>query len=468
MRQAFHCNIAMRYILNGSSTDINSNYIKYILVEDMYESNIMPLVYVSVAVPNELYTTIISHESDGQFYLNVERQNVYSNTSIKHKSFSGLFTYMSSTSNPNYVEVLDVNTSTADNAYKVITVALMSMELLNAAKTSFNGIYGNIDTATLISKTLEGLNCVVKAPVYNTVFETEVIPALNSRKKLLSYIFQQSPFYDTNFIYFMDFDKTYLLDMNGEGCEVPGDGLHSVLFDISKVTTAEAYLDGIEEVNGAYMVYINPADTNVTPNKGQDKTANQIVNITEAGDVDWIDLDINRNIGSTTKQRFSRGTSSILEKNILESNTVIIELSKTYLDGSIFTPNKKYSIHNYADYANYNGTYTLLYKREIIHNEDGVFKSSVKLGLRKVGNIKSIGSELSNTISRTSSAVYNYNANPEYTTEAYAGTKTTNVARKTSGGYSSIGNPQPDARFAGPVKKIKARKSTDSLKKKFK
>jgi hypothetical protein len=50
-----------------------------------------------------------------------------------------------------------------------------------------------------------------------------------------------------------------------------------------------------------------------------------------------------------------------------------------------------YSIQNYVGHEENNGDYILTSKRQIILNNNGVFRSSCELGLRKVGKIKNIG-----------------------------------------------------------------------------
>lgn len=431
-RSAYKCNISMSFIKDNTEYKIDENFINYIMIENLYESNYMPVIYVSVRVVNDIYSQLIQSEKNGKVYLRIDRFNTYSNTSLSKTYIEDQFTYICSTSNPNYTQVLDDNTM--DQSYKQITLALMSMDILNKIKTSFNGIFGNIEHNTLIVKTLEGLNSVVKPVLYNPIHETIIIPAMNSKVKLLKFIFDECPFYDTNYIFFTDFNKTYLLDLTGEACD-GGDGqLSTVMLDIRELTQEHAYYDGMEEKNGAYYIYINPAHTNVSENKGMDKISNQLVTIDDDGKVEYVDLDINNNIDSEVKQTFRRGGDTILYKNIVESNTVIIELLKENIDSTVLTPNKEYVINNYADYADYNGKYTLLYKKEVIKNINGEFGLSVSLGLRKVGNITSIGrSVVEEAIRRSKSAVGRYTrTDTKITTTTSKKSNNGNIATPTS------------------------------------
>lgn len=511
-KKALQCDVNAILIVEEMAYEIDKNFIKYIVIEDQYLNYNIPIIYLSLALSTELYQIMVDNAKIGKFILSIQRINAYSSSSLFNDSIEGEFTYILSSENPNYSEDLEVNTRTADNSYSSIVIALFNMELLNKSKTSFNGSFSNIDVSTLMFKAVEDIEHVVmKAPKYNVEYETEVIPALNSRDKLLKYLFSQSPFYDTNYIFFMDFNRTYLIDMTGEGVEVDDGELPSVIFDIRNVSVAEAYFEGVEEINDAYYLYINPANCNVIPNEHQDKIANQLVGVSEEGEVTFTDLDVNRNEGSEDKQSFKRNINVTLMKNMMESNTIIIELEKEYIDGSIFTPNKIYHIQNYTNYEERNGDYILIYKREVIFNHAGVFNTATRFGLRKIGNIEEIGFESAQAAARSNSIIGSYTSNPSFITSPYTG-RVTRVASNSSSAVPrttpvKTSAPAPSSKqliksslnklslqkeeetaidvekeevstpknlgreinvaFAGPVRKLKSNNPTDSLRRKF-
>lgn len=424
-RSAYKCKISVSYILNNEETKLNPNFIKYIMIENLYESRYMPVIYVSIAVPNNLYTTILENEKTGKVYLSIYRYNVYSNSSIYRKYIEGQFTYILPSNDPNYAQELSNGNLDIDSYYRVITIGLISMDIMNLAKTSFNGIYGEIDCNTLILKALEGLPAVVKPPIYNPYYDTLLVPALNSKAKLINFIFDECPFYDTNYMFFMDFNRSYLLDLTGEYCDANDGQYKTVIIDIREVTTAQSYYEGMEIKNDSYYIYMNPANTIVTENKSTNKTINQLVSIHNDGTIDFADLNINNNDDSTVKQSFIRDGDIKLYKNMMESNTIVIEIAKDNLDSSVFTPNKEYIVNNYKDFSDYNGKYTLLYKKEIIKNISGEFGVSVLLGLRKVGNITSIGTQVSAAATRRNSSVaYRYKNTNKTTTSTAKKTNT--------------------------------------------
>lgn len=447
-REAYKAKLQISFILNNQTTEIGEKLVKYIMIENLYESRFMPVIYVSLSLGNELYTKIVENEKAGKIYLCIQKYNAYSGSALYKDYIKGQFTYILSTSNPNYSEELVGEDDQADAAYRTVTIALMSMELLNLSKTSFNGVYGNIDENTIIMKAMEGMPAVIKKPKYNPTFDTIMIPAMNSKKKLLKYIFQKCPFYDTNYMFFMDFNKAYLLDLTGESCPANDGQLNSIIIDIRKVTAEESYYEGMEVKNGAYALYVNPGQTNISENKGQDKVSNQFVFVEDTGAVDYVDLNINNHVDSDLKQSFKRGGNAKLYKNIAESNTVIIEMTKDNIDGSMITPNKEFYINNYEDYADYNGKYTLLYKKEIITNNNGSFGLSVCFALRKVGNIVALGDQVAISASKKS-------ASPRHKYSTKGNSKTTSTTNP---------NGTASSKQLPPVRRMKATSEFASLK----
>lgn len=391
MKTSFRCSVSCALITEeGEKYDINPNSIKYMVIEDLYYERYMPVIYLSVVLKNEIYSLVIEGEKTSKIFLSINRHNVYSDTALSTRDIMGQFTYILSSSNPNYAEDLS-DQETADNSYTGVTLGLMSMEINNDVHTSFNGIFASIDMETLLGKVMEGSTSVVKTPVYNPEFENIMIPSLPSKVKLLEFLFDQCPFYDTNFIYYHDFNKCYLIDRTGEFCDAHDGEEPTVYFDITELTSSRTYQDGMEFGDGFYNIIVNPAKTNVRVNKGYDKVSNQLVYIDDDGGISYMDLNINNNIDSELKQSFNRGANALVTKNNIESNTIFVNIIKEYIDSSLVTPNKEIIIKNYKKYEEYNGKYCLFYKKEILKNINGEFVSSTNFGLKKVGNIEHLG-----------------------------------------------------------------------------
>ena len=387
-RQAYTATVELAFDYNGIREDIDPEKIVYIMIEHDYENQVLPVIFISLSVNNDLYNKIVKYKESAKFYLNIKKSNKNSIASLSKKSISGSFNYIPSTSNPNFQEDLTDVGDFLDNSYKRIMIGLVSIELTNALRKSFNQVYNNIDQKTLIGLALEGTNCVIEQIPYNQEYSSILIPPISSRYQMLNFIFKKDNFYDTNFRYFMDFERSYLLSKRGDPIDA-GDGqLSSVIVDIRSVTEEESYFDGIEIKNGAYYIYINPSNSNVTLNEGTEKVANQIVSIDDDSLVQQLNLDINNSQGSSTKQMFIRSDNAALYKNELETNTIITEIIKQHIDGSYFTPNRSILVNHYGEYSKYNGKYLMIYKREFYKCIAGEFVMSCNVGLKKIGNIQ--------------------------------------------------------------------------------
>ena len=416
--KSYNATIDLAFENNGKRTNIESEKISYIMIEHDYENQVLPIIYISVSVNNELYSDIIKYKESAKFYLNIKKINKNSMASLSKNTISGTFNYIPSTTNPNYQEDLSDKNTVPDASYKRIMIGLVSIELTNKLRKSFNGVYRNIDQKTLIGMALEGTDCVIESVSYNETYSSILVPPIASRYKLLEFIFGKNNFYDTNFRYFMDFEKSYLTSKKGNAISA-GDGqLSSVIVDIRSVTEEESYYDGIAIRNGSYYIYINPSDSNVTLNEGTEKVANQIVSVDE-DTVQQLDLDINNTKGSTTKQMFIRTDNAALYKNELETNTIIVEIVKKHIDGSAFTPNKSILVNNFGEYSKYNGKYLIIYKKEFFKCVAGEFIMSCNVGLKKIGNIQPAGST-----KKINSSGYSSNSASRTTTASQRGTST--------------------------------------------
>lgn len=402
-RKSYSATIDLFFDYNNIREIIPSENIVYVLVESNYDNDVLPIIYISLSVDSNMYTKIIKYKSLAKFYLNIKKINKNSISSISKNAISGSFSYIPSTTNPNYTE--DLSNTTSGDSYKRIMLGLVSIELTNTLRKSFNNIYNNINTDNLISLALEGTNYIAEKITYNTHYNSILVPPLTSRYRLLEFIFNSDPFYDTKFRYFMDFERSYLLSKSGNSVD-SGDGqLSSIIVDIRSITENEAYYDGVEVKNDAYYVYINPVNSNVTLEQGIEKVANQIVAVDE-DKIEIVDLDINKTEGSDTKQMFIRTDNVSVYKNELETNTIIVEIVKQHIDGSIFTPNKCISINNYGEYSKYNGKYIMIYKREFYKCVAGEFVMSCNVGLRRIGNLnnsKSTSATSSSAIKKSTS-----------------------------------------------------------------
>ena len=384
--------------------EINPERIRFLMIENVYENiNILPVVYISITLSNDMYTKVVDSNETSKFYIRVRKRNALSSNSVYKTVFEDVFTYVVSSTNPDYSDNLSNNSI---DTYKGVMIGLVSVEMTNLLRKTYNGIYQNINQTSLIKMATDGLSKLVMSPIkYNKLYDQFVLPPITSRYRLLSYLFEQDPFYDSMFTFFMDFNKTYLLPKNGESVDAKDGTPNNIIVNVKDYTASEAIKDGYTIENGAYVVYVNGTNTNMIINNSISKVTNNIVGYYDTyEDTQNLNIDNNNTADNTTKTTFVRSNNAAGYRNEIESNSVVLELLKQNLDGEIFEPNKSYSVSNYGDFAKYNGSYYLAYKREFYYiTTNGEFIISTNVGLKKAAD-EEVARSTTNELKRTTLA----------------------------------------------------------------
>lgn len=365
---------------------IESERISYLMIEHMYENvHILPVIYICLNISSDMYTQVVGTTETSKFHLVVRKRNALSNTAVYRKVVDDEFSYVTSSNSANYADTL--NTGSADS-YKNIMIGLVSSGMSNQLRKTFNNVYNEVYTEDLIDIALKDLGTIVKAPLkHNSKFGAILIPPMSSRYKFLEYIREKSPFYDSNYTFYMDFDKTYLIPKNGQ--PIP-DGAKPTTANITikNYTSEDAYKDGYTIVNGAYVMNINATDTNMVVNSSTSKVTNNMIGYSDYfKEAQNFKIDNNNTVDNTTKTNFVKSNNTAELRNELENNSVMVQLLKQNVDGDIFTPNMSFNVTNYGDYSKYDGRYYLSFKRDFYYiSENEEFIISTNIGLKMAGN----------------------------------------------------------------------------------
>lgn len=384
----YRATIDLTFIHNNDEIKINSDKIVYVLIDSEFETNVLPVIYLSVSLNNDLCTKVEQYKDEAKFRLKIQIDSATSSTSIKKTILNGLFNYIPSNTNPNYNQNLNSGTL-SDDSFKRIMIGLVDSDMTDLLRVPFNGFYNDIDTETFFKIALNDIkSTIIQKPTYNYHYDSILIPPVLSRYRLIEWLYNKDRFYDAEFRFFMDYNNCYLVENNGEPVDEK-DNIKNIILDIKEVTDDKSYKEGYNIKNNAYYIYMNSINTNINTDQGTDKLTNEIIAVDgETGIVTKSKLNINDSGNSSIKPIFIRASDSSLYKNKLEMNTAIIELMKQHIDGSIFTLDKSISIKNHSDYSQYNGKYVMAYKKEFFKSVAGEFVMSTVLGLRKVGNIE--------------------------------------------------------------------------------
>lgn len=362
-----------------------SERISYLMIEHLYDNvHILPVLYLSINLPSQLYSKVVNSSQTSTFTLKIYKRNKLSRTAIQEEVVNDIFSYVPSSTTANYSSVVDEN---GVDPYKNIMIGLVSNRMTNLLRQPFNGIYNNTTIRDMIALGLNGLpNLVYEEPKYDKSYAQLIITPSDTRYGMLSQLFKNAPFYDTNFTFYMDFKRTYFLSREANAIPV-GDGRPvSAMINIANYNEQEAYTDGFTITNGAYNININAVDTEVTIDNATEKIVNNIVAFSDNNSYQDLNLAINNAESSDVKTTYLRSYNAAAYKNQLQSNSIIVSLLKQNLDSNIFNPNMRFNINHVDDYKKYNGKYYIYYKREMYTvSSSGDFVVTCNVGLKKAG-----------------------------------------------------------------------------------
>ena len=215
-----------------------------------------------------------------------------------------------------------------------------------------------------------------------------VIPPMESLTELISFLNEFDALYDRKYRYFEDFDITYLLDSSGRPVHSV-DKYDTIIIDVLETTDERTKIAGIsiDENSNSYIINVDAQDTSMIIDTAQNIEYDSIVGISSSGEI--YKLPLHNSKGKTDKslvRRIYNDNTRFIDniKNEMDNISVVLQVNKSEVDGSIFTPNKEYLVNNYKAFKQYNGRVLLSFKKEVLIQQDGKFISSVILGLRKI------------------------------------------------------------------------------------
>lgn len=369
----YECELAFNSI-DGTSTEIMKEAIKYIIVEHDYRKAIMPVMYMKVNLIPSVYNKMVPEQGKSKLYLKLFRtKRKGSTSSAPKKVIYDEFDYFM-TDDPSGYKKLDTIGEEKGVAYKECFIGIMKLDLQKQNQRSFEGIFKNTNMASLVQNATSHMKMVIQPFVNNKTFKSFICPPLNSVGQFIAYLNKRQSFYNGSYTYFMDFDKTYLRSNDGSYIDAKDGDYKYVAFDIRDLTAQQALTTGMVEDpdQDAYIVYVAARDAQITV----DRITSSLVGTVQAVDAqDGSTLQTSRvntkyitNIGTAGSTLTHVSVDPNAAKNMTtriseSSNTMII--TKVDMDSRVFTPNKQYLLCNYEDNPKYCGVYYMTNKREI-------------------------------------------------------------------------------------------------------
>lgn len=371
----------------NNAIDIPSEAIQSIIIDSNFESKMMPIIYATMRLTTDIFNQLIDYKNTGRIYLNIKQYDVNSSIALYKDRVKGQFVYFPP-KDYDYRKSLSNNNPNVDNSYNKITIGMIDADILNFNTKSFNGVYNNIDTPSLIKMVTNGREFIIDTLERSEIYDRFFIPPMKTRSEAINYIFGETKFFNHQYLYFNDFNVSYLLSrIDRKSATDNVSPINTVLFFVSKLNIADSYYDGMEKAleSRSYNMYLNSVNIEYVENDYTGKSTNKIIAVDESG-VRETTLNVKGNKFITEKPEYVRTHRGLDKtKNLYESSQLMISISKNNLDGSIFAPNMVYRVSNYNDKAKqYDGNYSIMQKKEVITKVNNVFNNTLQISLRKI------------------------------------------------------------------------------------
>lgn len=376
-------------ILEKENIPIQTECISAITIDSNYDMYNRPIIYLTLNIQSRIYDKLVLNSNTGTINLRIRKHN--SNSKLNKDYIHDSFSYIIK-SDPDYYkglkEEVRVEDKIDDDTYMSGSIALFKKDTLDRIKQLHCNIFKNTNMASIIHKYTKDRKMVIEPFASITKFDTVIVPPMESLSELLSFLNSFDALYDRKYRYFEDFDVTYILNDSGKAIHGTDD-YDTVIIDIVEPTYDQSKMPGIaiDPNSRAYILYVDAMDSSINIDDIKAIEYESILGVSSSGEVYRVPL---KNGDDKSEkyliQRVYNDNSRIIDnlRYTMDSTSIMLQVNKTEVDGSLFTPNKEYLINNYTDLKEYNGGFILSSKKEIIIRQDRDFISSVVLGLRKV------------------------------------------------------------------------------------
>ena len=232
----------------------------------------------------------------------------------------------------------------------------------------------------------------------NIELESFSCPPIGTVGQFIAYVNSQYSFYNGSYIYFMDFDKTYLRSNDGSYIDAKEGGYPYIAFDIRDMTEYQAQTIGIVEDSKqkAYVIYVDGANARITMNRSTSQLNGNVISINSEGSSTTANIDtsaitsIASNMNGANILRSDDPNAANVVASSIEESVGTLMITKTDMDSKIFTPNKQYLLSNYQDNPSYCGIYYLTGKEELYLRSGTALKCQITLGMKKTADFSKV------------------------------------------------------------------------------
>lgn len=392
---AFKYKLEMSLLIGKKYYEIPRNSVKTILISSDYDKNNMPIIYMRIRMSSTLYNQMVLNNDRATISFRLFKFDDKSVSGVVESYIEDNFTYVMPT-DPNYNEAMEQyvsGSSTAYNdnadAYMEGYIALTNLKLVGDNVKLINTIVKDTDIMSIVHKFTSHMNMCIEPFDNRDHIDQMIIPPITTISKLLAYLNDQYCFYKNGYRYFRSFNTTYLLSANGNAVKEGINSFNTIIISICDPLDEKGKSNAIDldRTNHAYIVYVDAKKTSISVDKFANKQYNSIIGVDTEGNTVQEELRVPPTPDSTEKTIITRTDSLDYIYNIkraVESVAVILTVSKTEIDSSLFTPNKEYQIKHYSSSREYDGKYILSYKKEVLVQQGEEYIGNILFGLRRI------------------------------------------------------------------------------------
>lgn len=392
---AFKYKLEMSLLIGKKYYEIPRNSVKTILISSDYDKNNMPIIYMRIRMSSTLYNQMVLNNDRATISFRLFKFDDKSVSGVVESYIEDNFTYIMPT-DPNYNEAMEQYVSGSSTAYNDNAdtymegyLALTSLKLVGDNVKLINTIVKDTDIMSIVHKFTSHMNMCIEPFDNRDHIDQMIIPPITTISKLLAYLNDQYCFYKNGYRYFRSFNTTYLLSANGNAVKEGINSFNTIIISICDPLDEKGKSNAIDldRTNHAYIIYVDAKKTSISVDKFANKQYNSIIGVDTEGNTIQEELRVPPTPDSTEKTIITRTDSLDYIYNIkraVESVSVILTVSKTEIDSSLFTPNKEYQIKHYSSSREYDGKYVLSYKKEVLVQQGEEYIGNILFGLRRI------------------------------------------------------------------------------------
>ncbi len=387
--------VSMSYLdqKRGKYININTDDIKFIIIDHNYENNHMPIIYTTLKLEKKLVDDMILNCNDNLIMLAVYKYDNLTNEKLEIECFRKKFTYFLP-GDVNKLDTLDYNEETLSqnlgDTYRDITLGLMCIDHINNNKRSFKILLKDTTIGQATNQVVDHFdNLIMESIGDSTIIPQLMLPEKNSVSKTLMALNNVRVLYETPYRFYQDFNFTYLLSSSGRAIKKSGELYTSVIFEIEDVTSDTANEIGviINKTSKTYEIPVNYVNTEVYDNSIINKSQTNLIGMTSSGTIKTSLK--NKASYSTDKDitlRLHNDNEGMLDNIAADknNNNFLVYIQKTDLDTDVLSPNKRITIHHIDRYKEHNGDYLMYRKRECYLREDSSFVLNTMINLKEI------------------------------------------------------------------------------------